>query len=136
MSVMWLSTHVDRGAVPYTGPVTGIAYVISPQGTPVHESDYEPMWAVLGEPCCGKLLPPFADGVRVFRPHTASVQQMKDVPEWLLNYKPDPRAEVEMDSATFVEVDGMADGWLDAEPPIIDKEKKKKKLARGGEGEE
>jgi hypothetical protein len=141
MSVMWLATHVDRGVVAFEGPVTGIAYLVSPQGTPVHEADFEPMLTVLGEPCCGKPLPPFAIGVRIFRPHTATVRQVKEIPDWLLNYQLDLNAEVDMELASYVEVDGMApdDGWLNVAPPIVTEKKKSRKkdeIAWEGEGEE
>lgn len=110
----WLATRTDRGNVRYTGPVTGREYVITPTGTPVHEYDYEPMLRVIGPPCCGKTLPPWVEGVRIFYSHTASTDQAtQPVPEWLYSYDLDDEVNVSLASA--VELDENDDNGFDSE---------------------
>lgn len=81
--VRWLSVHANRGVVHFIGPVTGTPYDIDPRGTPVSEYDFDAMLEVLADPCCGKELPPWAEKVRLFRPHSATARQVQMVPEGL-----------------------------------------------------
>jgi len=64
-AVTFLTTQSARGAVRVVGPVTGIEYIISPQGDPVSSLDAPQLLDMLVDPCCGKALP-FGGKVRLF----------------------------------------------------------------------
>ncbi|MCK9601119.1 MAG: hypothetical protein M0R06_18915 [Sphaerochaeta sp.] len=103
--VRFLSTHRDRGEVAWTGPVTGAEYIINPHGTPVSEYDYLDMLGEFAEPCCGKEMP-FGGKLRLFYPHTATIRQMAEVPDWLYSLEPkeyDFQEEMQAEAAAMYE---------------------------------
>jgi hypothetical protein len=64
-AIVFLTTESARGAVRVKGPVTGIEYVISPQGDPVSSLDAPQLLDMVADPCCGTTLP-FGGKVRLF----------------------------------------------------------------------
>lgn len=85
--VTFLATHSKRGNVRAVGPVTGIAYLITPSGTPVSDLDVEGLLEMTGPPCCGETLP-FGGEVKLFGKTSASTSQFAAVPPEIRFAKP------------------------------------------------
>lgn len=79
-SIVFLSTHPERGEVHATGPVTGMEYTIGPSGTPVAKVDEAGLLATLEDPCCGRPLP-LGGKVKVFHRMVPSGAQVASVPQ-------------------------------------------------------
>lgn len=80
--VVFLNRTRKQGAKGVVGPVTGISYQITPEGTPISALDADGLLALTEPPCCGEVIP-FGGMVRSFGSHVPTVQQLKSVPDYL-----------------------------------------------------
>lgn len=91
MGVTFLTTHSKRGNVKAVGPVTGIVYLIKPQGTPVNDLDVPGLLKMTGPPCCGEVLP-FGGQVKLFGRTSGSNRQHAAIPDSVRNASPMKKA--------------------------------------------
>ena len=88
-NVVFFATNQMRGSVkvPAHMTVTGLAYVITPQGTPVSEYDAAVLDSMYADPCCGMAVP-FQGQVKLFGKTSASIAQMNAVPQYVKDARP------------------------------------------------
>ena len=87
MTVVFLNRTRKQGAKGVVGPITGIKYLIGPEGTPVSALDADGLLAMTEPPCCGETLP-FGGQVRSFGGHVPTPDQLKLVPDHLWDAQP------------------------------------------------
>lgn len=87
MTVAFLNRTRKQGARSAVGPVTGLSYLIGPEGAPISALDASGLLAMTEPPCCGETLP-FGGEVRSFGAHVPTPGQLALVPESLWNAKP------------------------------------------------
>ena len=87
MTVAFLNRMRKYGAKSVVGPVTGINYLITPDGTPVSSLDVDGLLALTEPPCCGEPLP-FDGEIRSFGGHVPTPQQLELVPTGLWDAVP------------------------------------------------
>lgn len=91
MTVVFLNRSRKYGAKSVVGPVTGISYLIGPEGAPVSALDADVILGMTEPPCCGESLP-FDGRVRSFGVHVPTPDQLKQVPDYLWDAEPKPGA--------------------------------------------
>ncbi len=87
MTVAFLGRTRKLGNKAVVGPVTGIHYVITSEGTPVSIYDVDELLTLTEPPCCGESLP-FGGEIRSFGRHVATQLQVESVPDYIWDAKP------------------------------------------------
>jgi hypothetical protein len=84
--VVFFSRSRRYGNKGVVGPVTGIKYVITVEGTPVSAYDADALSAMTEPPCCGQHLP-FDGKVKSFGISVPTAKQLEDVPQYLWDFE-------------------------------------------------
>jgi hypothetical protein len=107
-----------RGTVKVDGPVTGLSYTIGVVPTPVSDHDADGILAMTGDPCCGAMTHMAGVKVKLFGPAVATVDQMKSVPQHILNAVPKVRLEEKLSRSPRVRFKEPEPKELEYEPIV------------------